>query len=55
MRIVERGFIHKLKQRRPDITEEEISEEVMRWYMERPGAEHGDSDGVIGDVARFLK
>ena len=55
MRIVERGFIHKLKQRRPDVTEQEISEEIRRWYMERPGAEHGDSDGVVGDVKRFLK
>jgi hypothetical protein len=55
MRIVERGFIHKLKQRRPEATEQDISEEVARWYMERPGAEHGDSDGVVGDVARFLK
>jgi hypothetical protein len=55
MRIVERGFIHKLKQRRPGATEQEISEEVTRWYMERPGAEHGDSDGVVGDMARFLK
>jgi|688.fasta_scaffold2856617_1 hypothetical protein len=53
MRIVERAYVHKLKTRRPDITDEEVALEVKRWYMDRPGAEHGDSDGVIGDISRF--
>ena len=54
MRMVEAGFIHKLKAKRPDITQEEISREVTRWYMSRPGAEHGDADGVRGDLSRFF-
>jgi hypothetical protein len=54
MQIVERAFVHKLKVRRPDITQEEISAAVTSWYMERPGAEHGDADGVVGDISRLV-
>lgn len=55
MRIVERAFVHKLKSQNPEITEEEIATAVTRWYMERPGAEHGDADGVVGDISRFKR
>jgi hypothetical protein len=54
MRIVERGFIHKLKDRRPEITEDELAQELKRWYLDRPKLEHCDPDIVPGDVKRFL-
>jgi hypothetical protein len=54
MRIVEMGFIHKLKQRRPDITEEEVAEELKRWYMDSTAPGHGDPAFVAGDIKRFL-
>lgn len=53
MRIMDRAFIHKLRAKRPNITEAEIAEELKRWYMTRPGAEHGDGDGIVGDLSRF--
>jgi len=49
----ERAFIHKLKERRPDITPEELRIEVNRWYRIRPGAEHGDGPGRVVDPSRF--
>lgn len=53
MEMMDRAFIHKLKVRRPDITEEEIAAELKSRYMTRPGAERGDADGVVGDLSRF--
>lgn len=32
----ERAFIHKLKKRRPEITDSEISAEVAEWYLAKP-------------------
>ena len=49
----ERAFVNKLKKKRPDITHQEISEEVDKWYMDRPGAPLGDGVGRVGDPTRF--
>lgn len=38
-RLGESAFIHKLKKRKPDITDSEISEEVSNWYLVRPYTE----------------
>lgn len=32
-RLGERAFIHKLKNKRPDISDSEISAEIARWYL----------------------
>lgn len=49
----EQAFIHKVKEQRPDITAEELRIEINRWYRTRPGAEHGDGPGRVGDPKRF--
>ncbi|MEJ7624229.1 MAG: hypothetical protein WKF34_09575 [Pyrinomonadaceae bacterium] len=49
----ERAFIHKVKERNPDITTEELRIEINRWYRTRPGAEHGDGPGRLVDSSRF--
>lgn len=41
-----------LKRQHPDATDEEIEEMIVAWYQYRPGAEHGDGDGVP-DPERF--
>lgn len=54
MRMMDNAFIHKLRALNPNISEQEIAEELKRHYMRRPGAEHGDSSGVRGDISRFF-
>lgn len=49
----ERAFVHKLKQRNPDITPEDLGIEINRWYRIRPGAENGDGPGRVVDPSRF--
>jgi len=51
--LAERAFIHKLRIKKPDITDEEITAELSAWYKIRPGAEHGDGVGRPGDLSRF--
>ena len=49
----ERAFVNKLKKKRPNISRNEISEEVDKWYQDRPGAPQGDGVGRVGDPSRF--
>jgi len=35
-----------LRRRFPDATDEEIEDRLRAWLRERPGAEHGDGEGV---------
>jgi hypothetical protein len=35
-----------LKRQNPDATEEETEQAIREWYSYRPGAEHGDGEGV---------
>lgn len=51
--LAKRAFLHKLKVKKPHLTEKEIRTELNRWYQVRPGAEHGDGVGRIGDPSRF--
>jgi hypothetical protein len=52
-RFGERAFLHKLRQKHPDLTPQQINEELSKWYRIRPGAEFGDGVGRVGDLARF--
>ena len=55
MEFAESAFIYKLKKKSPNLTEEEISYHLQRWYLDRPGAELGDAYGEVGDISRFYK
>jgi Rv0078B-related antitoxin len=55
LEIAERAFIHKLKKRNPEISDDAIRAAVNQWYAIRPGAELGDGVGVPGDPKRFDK
>ena len=52
-KFAERAFVNKLKKKRPDLTPQEINEEIDKWYTDRPGAPFGDGVGRIGDPSRF--
>lgn len=52
-RLGERAFVHKLRQKHPDLTPQQINEELSKWYCVRPGAEFGDGVGRVGDLKRF--
>ncbi len=54
-RFGERAFLLKLRQKHPDLTPEQESEELSKWYRIRPGAEFGDGVGRVGDPSRFEK
>lgn len=54
-RLGERAFLHKLREKHPDLSQQEINDELTKWYRTRPGAEHGDGVGRIGDISRFEK
>ena len=49
----QRAFLHKLKKKHPNLTEEETASELRKWYQLRPGAELGDAEGIPGDLSRF--
>ena len=52
-RLGERAFLHKLRQKHPDLTPQQINEELSKWYRIRPGAEFVDGVGRVGDPKRF--
>jgi len=51
--VAEQDFIAYLRLKNPEISHEEINDELRIWYRARPGAEHGDGVGRIGDLSRF--
>ncbi len=53
LKLSERAFLHKLKKKKPNLTESEIALELKNWYLHRPGAEYGDGEGVPGNLDRF--
>lgn len=55
LQIGKRAFLYKLKQQHPDWTAAQVEVALKDWYLHRPGAEHGDGDGVPGDISRFFK
>jgi hypothetical protein len=55
MQIMENGFIHKLKLKNSEISENEIKEEVKKWYLNRPESENGDANGRPLDITKFHK
>ena len=52
-RLGERAFLYKLRETHPDLTPQQINEELSKWYRIRPGAEFGDGVGRVGDLGRF--
>jgi len=54
-RFGERAFLHKLRRKHPELSQKQINEELTKWYRTRPGSEHGDGVGRVGDLARFEK
>lgn len=44
-----------LRRRAPDATEQEIELALDAWLVTRPGAEHGDAEGVVAKVATLSK
>lgn len=44
-----------LKRANPEATEEEIEQAIREWYSYRPGAEHGDGDGVPAGPKRWQR
>ncbi len=52
-RFAERAFVHKLKKKRPEITPNELRQEIDNWYTDRPAAPFGDGVGRVGDPSRF--
>jgi hypothetical protein len=54
-RLGERAFLLKLRQKHPDLTPQQVNEELSKWYRIRPGAQLGDGVGRVGDRARFTQ
>ncbi len=52
-RLSERTFLHKLRETQPQLTPQQLNEELSKWYRVRPGAEFGDGVGRVGNLSRF--
>lgn len=52
-RLGERAFIHKLKNKRPDISDSEIVAEIARWYLTKIDA--APEEGLVrrADLSGF--
>jgi hypothetical protein len=46
--LTERMFRHRLRREHPDWSPAELDAHVTAWYHTRPGAEHGDAQGLPG-------
>lgn len=46
--VAERMLRRRLRREHPHLAEETIEQRVFDWYQQRPGAELGDGQGVIG-------
>ena len=46
--LAERMLRAKLRRSLPDASDEQIEQRIDEWYLERPGARHGDADGRPG-------
>jgi hypothetical protein len=44
--LAERMVRARLRREHPGCSEEELDARVLAWLHERPGAEHGDAEGV---------
>lgn len=42
-----------LRRRHPAATAEEIEDLLTHWYAQRPGAEHGDGEGIPIDLSKW--
>ena len=53
MELSERAFLYKLRKNNPNMDEAQVKLELTKWWQLRPGAEHGDGEGIPGDPKRF--
>lgn len=44
--VAERMLRQRLRREQPGISQQALDERVDAWYARRPGAEHGDAEGV---------
>jgi hypothetical protein len=49
--LAERMVRARLRREHPDWSDEELDEGVLLWLHERPGAEHGDAEGIAANRA----
>jgi hypothetical protein len=47
--LAERMVRARLRREHPDWSDDELDESVLVWLHERPGAEHGDAEGIPVD------
>jgi hypothetical protein len=48
--LAERMVRARLRREHPGWSEDELEARVLAWLHERPGAEHGDAEGVAGKL-----
>jgi hypothetical protein len=48
--LAEEMLRQRLRRTRPELDDDAIEREVDAWYLQRPGAEHGDAVGRPIDV-----
>lgn len=53
--LAEQMLRQRLRRTRPELDDEAIEQAIDAWYMQRPGAEHGDAEGRPIDVEERLE
>lgn len=53
MQLVENGFIHKLKKKNPNLSEQQLRLRVVDWYLDKPMPTPANC--IKGDISRFTK
>ena len=44
--LAERMLRQRLRRDHPELSDDDIEARITEWYAKRPGAEHGDAEGV---------
>lgn len=47
--LAERMVRARLRRENPELSDDELEEQLLAWLHERPGAEHGDAEGIPVD------
>ena len=53
--LAEQMLRQRLRRTRPELDDEAIEREIDAWYMQRPGAEHGDAAGRPIDISERFR
>ncbi|NOY93961.1 MAG: hypothetical protein GXP55_22485 [Deltaproteobacteria bacterium] len=48
--LAERMVRARVRREHPSYDEEQVEQEVLAWLHDRPGAEHGDAEGVVVEL-----